>query len=254
LFFWGYVITISAFQNLAFFSFMAPTMTPVTKGTGRVSQVIGPVVDIAFDENDLPAIYEALRIEFDKQVLILEVQQHLGSNQVRGVAMGPTDGLQRGTPVVRTGAPISVPVGREVLGRMVNVLGEGIDGASKELKTAKKYSIHRPSPKFTSQSTKTEVFETGIKVVDLICPFMKGGKVGLFGGAGVGKTVIVTELIHNIATASAKANKSAFFVLSAERHKLVCLSSISPKSFLAVGLVQCLTRARYESILFLFTV
>lgn len=167
---------------------------------GQVTQIIGPVVDCTF-EGELPEIYEALHVEFDNQLLTLEVQQHMGSGQVRAVAMGPTDGLQRHTPVKRTGGPISVPVGREVLGRMVNVLGEGIDGGSKELKTAKKYSIHRPAPKFVDQSTKTEVFETGIKVIDLICPFMKGGKVGLFGGAGVGKTVIVTELIHNIATA-----------------------------------------------------
>lgn len=171
-----------------------------TLSSGRVSQIIGPIVDCVF-EQELPEIYEALQVEFDDQVLTLEVQQHLGSQQVRSVAMGPTDGLRRHTAVQRTGRPISVPVGREVLGRMVNVLGHGIDGISKDVKSEKQYSIHRTPPKFVSQSTKTEVFETGIKVIDLICPFMKGGKVGLFGGAGVGKTVVVTELIHNIATA-----------------------------------------------------
>ncbi len=168
--------------------------------SGSVTQIIGPVVDCSF-EGELPEIYEALEIEFEKQKLVLEVQQHTGSNQVRTVAMGPTEGLQRGAVVKRTGNPISVPVGREVLGRMVNVLGQGIDGIAGEIKSKKKYPIRRKAPTFVSQSTKTEVFETGIKVIDLICPFMKGGKVGLFGGAGVGKTVIVTELIHNIATA-----------------------------------------------------
>lgn len=167
---------------------------------GRVTQVIGPVVDIVFD-GELPSIYEALELDIDTEVLTLETQAHMGAHVVRAVAMGTTDGLRRGTEVRRLGEPISVPVGNEVLGRMVNVLGKPIDGGGAELKTKKRYPIHRPSPKFVDQSTKTEVFETGIKVIDLICPFMKGGKVGLFGGAGVGKTVIVTELIHNIATA-----------------------------------------------------
>lgn len=167
---------------------------------GRVIQVIGPVVDCHFD-GDLPGIYEALELMIDSKKITLEVQSHIGSGNVRAVAMGITDGLQRGTPVTKTGKTIHVPVGKEMLGRMVNVLGQPIDGVKKEIGTKKTYSIHRPAPKFVDQSTKTEIFETGIKVVDLICPFMKGGKVGLFGGAGVGKTVIVTELIHNIATA-----------------------------------------------------
>ena len=174
-------------------------MSKVIEATGHVRQIIGPVVDCQF-EGEMPAIYEALTIQHGDHVLTLEVQAHIGSNMVRAVAMGTTDGLQRGTAVTRTGETIMVPVGREMLGRMVDVLGRPIDG--KEKVAAKKtYSIHRPSPKFMDQSTKTEIFETGIKVIDLICPFMKGGKVGLFGGAGVGKTVIVTELIHNIATA-----------------------------------------------------
>lgn len=167
--------------------------------TGYVIQIIGPVVDCHFD-GELPAIYEALTIQHGGGVLTLEVQSHMGSNNVRAVAMGTTDGLQRNTVVTRTGETIVVPVGREMLGRMVDVLGRAIDGKS-AVSAKKKYSIHRDPPKFVDQSTKTEIFETGIKVIDLICPFMKGGKVGLFGGAGVGKTVIVTELIHNIATA-----------------------------------------------------
>ncbi len=174
-------------------------MSKVLEATGRVSQIIGPVVDCHF-EGELPGIYEALTIQHGEVTLTLEVQSHIGSGNVRAVAMGTTDGLQRNTPVTRTGNTISVPVGREMLGRMVDVLGRPIDGKEK-IPAKKTYSIHRPSPKFMDQSTKTEIFETGIKVIDLICPFMKGGKVGLFGGAGVGKTVIVTELIHNIATA-----------------------------------------------------
>lgn len=171
-----------------------------TASQGRVTQVIGAVVDCHFD-GELPAIYESLEIELDKKKLTLEVQSHIGSGTVRAVAMGTTDGLQRNTPVVRTHGTINVPVGKEMLGRMVDVLGRPIDGVAKPVGAKKEYSIHRPAPKFVDQSTKTEVFETGIKVIDLICPFLKGGKVGLFGGAGVGKTVIVTELIHNIATA-----------------------------------------------------
>ncbi len=166
--------------------------------TGKITQVIGVVVDVQFDQQ-LPAIYNALEINLEKgKKLVLEVQQHLGANSVRTVAMGSTDGVARGTEVVDTGAPISVPVGPETLGRMFNVVGEPIDNKP-ETKTKKKYSIHRKAPDFKSQSQKSEVFETGIKVIDLLCPFLKGGKVGLFGGAGVGKTVIIQELIHNIA-------------------------------------------------------
>ena len=166
---------------------------------GQIKQVIGPVVDVYF-EKQLPEIYEALEIETSrKEKLILEVEQHLGSNLVRSIAMGPTDGLKRGRAVKALGTPISVPVGEEVLGRMFNVLGEPLD-ERKPPKIEKKYPIHREPPPFKEQSTKTEILETGIKVIDLICPIVKGGKVGMFGGAGVGKTVIIMELIRNIAT------------------------------------------------------
>ncbi len=165
---------------------------------GTITQIIGPVVDIHF-EGELPSIYDALTVASPGGLLTLEVQSHLGGGNVRAVAMSSTDGLARGIAVTATGAPICVPVGKETLGRMFNVIGEPIDDKPAP-KTAKKYPIHRPAPSFKDQSSKTEVFETGIKVIDLICPFMKGGKVGLFGGAGVGKTVIVMELIHNIAT------------------------------------------------------
>lgn len=171
-------------------------MTYMNKGT--VSQIIGVVVDVHFPEN-LPEIYNALETTLPNgSKLVLEVQQHTGSNTVRTVAMGSSDGLSRGIEVVDTGAPISVPVGPETLGRMFDVIGEPIDGKP-QVKIKKRYPIHRPAPDFKSQSQKTEVFETGIKVIDLLCPFLKGGKVGLFGGAGVGKTVIIQELIRNIA-------------------------------------------------------
>ncbi|MBI4994839.1 F0F1 ATP synthase subunit beta, partial [Candidatus Peregrinibacteria bacterium] len=168
---------------------------------GTIKQIIGPVVDVEFssENGELPNIYNALDVEGTKEKLILETQQHLGAQTVRAIAMGSTDGLKRGQKVVDTGAPIQVPVGKETLGRMFNVIGEAIDGQAAP-KTSKKYPIHRPSPEFVDQSVKTEIFETGIKVIDLICPFVKGGKVGLFGGAGVGKTVVVMELIHNIAS------------------------------------------------------
>ncbi len=167
--------------------------------TGTVTQVIGPVVDVTFPK-DIPPIYQSLELTLPSgEVLVLEVQQHLGSGSVRTVAMGSTDGLARGVEVSDTGGPISVPVGKETLGRMVDVLGNPLDNQP-AVKSKVRYPIHRPSPKFTDQSTKTEVFETGIKVIDLICPFVKGGKVGLFGGAGVGKTVVIMELIRNIAS------------------------------------------------------
>ena len=165
---------------------------------GKITQVIGPVVDVHFD-GELPKIHTALTVERDGGTLVLEVQQHTGGSSVRTVAMSTTDGLSRGMPVVNTGAPISVPVGEETLGRMFNVIGEPIDGKG-PVKTKERYPIHREAPKFTDQSVKAEVFETGIKVIDLICPIVKGGKVGLFGGAGVGKTVVITELIRNIAS------------------------------------------------------
>ena len=165
---------------------------------GTISQIIGVVVDVHFPEG-LPAIFNALETKNQNgDVLTLEVQQHLGSNAVRTISMNTTDGLQRDTEVIDTGKPISVPVGPKTLGRMFNVTGAEIDGLGK-VKTDKTYPIHRPAPTFKEQSTKYEVLETGIKVIDLICPFLKGGKIGLFGGAGVGKTVVIQELIRNIA-------------------------------------------------------
>lgn len=165
---------------------------------GKISQVIGPVVDVEFSET-LPEIYHALEVTLnEKEKLVLETHQHLGGNKVRAVAMGSTDGLKRGMEVISTGNAIEVPVGPKTLGRMFNLLGQPIDG--KEMfKSEHTRVIHRDAPKFEEQSTKAEIFETGIKVIDLICPFIKGGKVGLFGGAGVGKTVIIQELIRNIA-------------------------------------------------------
>ncbi|KKQ52782.1 MAG: ATP synthase subunit beta [Parcubacteria group bacterium GW2011_GWD2_38_11] len=168
------------------------------KNIGRIIQIIGPVVDVQFDEK-LPEIYNALNIKTgDNEQIVLEAHQHMGSGKVRAVAMGQTDGLRRGMEVIDTGAAIQVPVGQETLGRMFNLLGEAIDGKP-NLESPKKLPIHRDAPKFAEQSTEAEIFETGIKVIDLICPFVKGGKVGLFGGAGVGKTVVIQELIRNIA-------------------------------------------------------
>ncbi len=169
-----------------------------SQATGTVTQIIGPVVDVSFD-GELPPIYTALTIERTNGDLVLEVEQHIGSGQVRTIAMSSTDGLVRGTVVVNTGSPISVPVGRETLGHMFDVIGKRLDERG-SFKAKKYYPIHRDAPKLEDQSTTAEVLETGIKVIDLICPFLKGGKVGLFGGAGVGKTVIVMELIRNIAT------------------------------------------------------
>ena len=165
---------------------------------GKIKQIIGAVIDVEFSEA-LPEIYNALNTKLPNgDTLVLEVQQHLGSNIVRSVAMGPTDGLKRQQEVIDTGSAISVPVGQETLGRMINVLGEPLDDGE-VIKTAKKYPIHREAPTLAEQSTKIEILETGIKVIDLICPIIKGGKVGMFGGAGVGKTVIIQELIRNIA-------------------------------------------------------
>ncbi len=164
---------------------------------GKVKQVIGAVVDVQF-ETELPEIYNALEVDNQGKKLVLETQQHIGSNVVRAVAMGSTDGLKRGDKVINSGRGISVPVGDETLGRIFNVLGEPVDGKDAP-KTDEKYTIHRSAPAFADQSTKTEILETGIKVIDLICPIAKGGKVGMFGGAGVGKTVIIQEFINNIA-------------------------------------------------------
>ena len=166
---------------------------------GKITQVIGVVADVQFDEK-LPEIFSAVTTKMpDGKELVLEVQQHLGANMVRAIAMSATDGLERGQEVVDTGEPISVPVGPKTLGRMFDVIGKAIDG-KEDLPKEKHYPIHRPAPSFDKQSTKSEILETGIKVVDLICPFLKGGKIGLFGGAGVGKTVLIQELIRNIAS------------------------------------------------------
>ena len=166
---------------------------------GKITQIIGAVVDVNF-ESDLPEIYTALEVNNSGNKLILEVAQHLGENDVRTIAMDATEGLKRGDEVINTGAPISVPVGPETLGRIINVVGESIDEKG-EVKTKEKWPIHRAAPKFTDQATETEQLVTGIKVIDLLAPYAKGGKIGLFGGAGVGKTVTIMELINNIAKA-----------------------------------------------------
>ena len=176
-------------------------MSETSRGgpTGRVAQVLGPVVDIEFPEGNLPEIYDAVHIPRDGGVLVCEVQQHLGNDWVRTVAMDATDGLRRGMPVINTGAPITVPVGEATLGRIFNVLGQPIDNKG-PVEAAEHYPIHRPSPTFEEQVTHPEFLETGVKVIDLIAPFMRGGKTGVFGGAGVGKTVIIQELIRTFAT------------------------------------------------------
>jgi F-type H+-transporting ATPase subunit beta len=166
---------------------------------GKITQIIGAVVDVNF-ESDLPEIYTALETENSGNKLILEVAQHLGENDVRTIAMDATEGLKRGDEVINTEQPISVPVGPETLGRIINVVGESIDEKG-EVKTKENWPIHRPAPKFTDQATETEQLVTGIKVIDLLAPYAKGGKIGLFGGAGVGKTVTIMELINNIAKA-----------------------------------------------------
>lgn len=172
----------------------------MAKVTGRVVQIQGGVVDVAFPEGQLPQLYEAIEIDRPGQAaLVLEVQKHLGNHWVRTIAMDSTDGLQRGVDAVATGAPIMVPVGPSTLGRIFNVLGQPVDEQG-ALKSDMRYPIHRPAPTFSEQSTGTEIFETGIKVIDLIAPFTKGGKTGIFGGAGVGKTVVIMELIRSIAT------------------------------------------------------
>jgi F-type H+/Na+-transporting ATPase subunit beta len=166
---------------------------------GRIVQVIGPVVDAAFEQDDLPNMFDALEIPLDGGGrLICEVQGQSSGGWVRAVAMSSTDGLRRGMEVIGTGAPITVPVGRSTLGRIFNVLGDAID-TDAPVDAAAHYPIHRPAPTLIEQSTQAEVFETGIKVIDLIAPFTKGGKTGIFGGAGVGKTVVIQELIHNVA-------------------------------------------------------
>src|SRR5947207_3546414 len=171
---------------------------------GRVVQVIGPVLDVEFQPEHLPELYNALRVDYPGDGaapihLVAEVQQHIGRNQVRAVAMSSTDGVVRGMDAVDTGDPITVPVGEPSLGRILNVLGEPVDEGDPIPPAAERWPIHREAPKFVDLEPKTEVFETGIKVIDLVAPFVKGGKIGLFGGAGVGKTVIIMELIHNVA-------------------------------------------------------
>ena len=166
----------------------------MSENKGSITQVIGPVVDVQFD-GDLPNILDALVVEKKDEKIILEVAQHLGENTVRSIAMSATDGLVRGQKVVDTEEPISVPVGPEMLGRIVNVVGEPVDERG-PVNTKKSYPIHRPAPAYVDQSSETEILVTGIKVVDLLAPYVKGGKIGLFGGAGVGKTVLIMELIN----------------------------------------------------------
>ena len=172
----------------------------MAQNIGKITQIIGAVMDVRFESGNLPKINEAIRIPFEGREgeLVVEVAQHLGDDTVRCIAMGSTDGLRRGMDAIATGGPISVPVGEETLGRIFNVLGEAID--NKPTPDCERMPIHRAAPSFEEQSTSTEILETGIKVVDLLCPYQRGGKVGLFGGAGVGKTVLIQELIRNIAT------------------------------------------------------
>ena len=171
----------------------------MTKQLGTVIQIMGPVLDIRFPEDALPELLQAIAVKNGEQTIIAEVAQHVGDNVVRCIAMSSTDGLQRGAEAENTGAAISVPVGEECLGRVYNLLGQPIDGGA-PVEAAEKWPIHRSAPAYEEQETSTEILETGIKVIDLICPYAKGGKIGLFGGAGVGKTVLIQELIYNIAT------------------------------------------------------
>ena len=166
---------------------------------GTVVQIMGPVLDIRFPEDSLPELLQAIAVKNGEQTIIAEVAQHIGDNVVRCIAMSSTDGLARGAEAENTGAAITVPVGEECLGRVFNLLGQPIDGGA-EIKSAERWPIHRSAPSYEEQETSTEILETGIKVIDLICPYAKGGKIGLFGGAGVGKTVLIQELIYNIAT------------------------------------------------------
>ena len=174
-------------------------METLTKQEGLITKVIGPVVDIEFQQGELPKIYTALHIQKDDGTFVVaEVQQMLGSNRVRTVAMSSTDGLRRGMKVINTGEPIKIPVGKSILGRILNVTGDPVDEMG-AIETDTYLPIHRESPKLTDQNTNVEILETGIKAIDLLQPYQKGGKIGLFGGAGVGKTVLIMELIHNIA-------------------------------------------------------
>ena len=165
---------------------------------GKVVQVIGAVVDIRFEKDNLPNLLNAIEIELNGKKLVCEVAQHIGDDVVRCIAMSSTDGLVRGTDAINTGAPITVPVGRNTLGRIFNLLGEPVDNKPAP-ETKERWAIHREAPSYEEQTASNEVLETGIKVIDLICPYLKGGKIGLFGGAGVGKTVLIQELINNVA-------------------------------------------------------
>ena len=173
--------------------------TATAQAVGKIVQIIGPVVDVEFDAGHLPEIYHALSIKSDTIDIVAEVEQHLGENRVRAVAMKPTDGLQRGMKAVDLGGPITMPMGPQTLGRVLNVLGEPVDFPDRPVDSKERWPIHRPPPTLGEQSTDLKMFETGIKVVDLLEPYLQGGKIGLFGGAGVGKTVVIMELIHNIA-------------------------------------------------------
>ena len=170
----------------------------MAKNKGTVIQVMGPVLDIRFADDQLPGLLSAIEIPNGEHTIVAEVAQHIGDNVVRCVAMSSTDGLQRGTEATDTGAPISVPVGEECLGRVFNLLGQPIDNKP-PVPGVERWPIHRPAPSYEEQQPATEILETGIKVIDLICPYAKGGKIGLFGGAGVGKTVLIMELIRNVA-------------------------------------------------------
>ena len=172
----------------------------MSQNIGKITRAVGPVVDVRFEDGHLPSLNTAIVVQNGDTPLTIEVAQHLGDDTVRCIAMGSTDGLRRGLDAVDTGAPISVPVGEETLGRMFNVLGQPIDEKEDVSANAKRMPIHREAPSYADQRTETEILETGIKVIDLICPYIKGGKIGLFGGAGVGKTVLIQELINNIAT------------------------------------------------------
>jgi F-type H+/Na+-transporting ATPase subunit beta len=187
---------------------MATKTSEQKRNVGKIVQVIGPVIDVEFEPEQLPELYNAVTVTLESGQLVAEVEQHIGRNQVRAVAMSSTDGVVRGMDVVDTGQPITVPVGKPALGRILNVIGEPVDEGPPIPKDAERWPIHRGSPAFVDLEPKTQVFETGIKVIDLIAPFVKGGKIGLFGGAGVGKTVVIQELINNVA--KAHGGKSVF--------------------------------------------
>ncbi|HTI06294.1 MAG TPA: F0F1 ATP synthase subunit beta [Gemmatimonadales bacterium] len=187
---------------------MATKASEQQHNVGRVVQVIGPVLDVEFEPEQLPELYNAITVQVDSNRLVAEVEQHIGRNQIRAVAMSSTDGVVRGMEVIDTGQPITVPVGKPALGRILNVIGEPVDEGAPIPKDAERWPIHRGTPAFVDLEPKTQVFETGIKVIDLIAPFVKGGKIGLFGGAGVGKTVVIQELINNVA--KAHGGKSVF--------------------------------------------